>query len=89
MNTLTWNKGAPAETGLHFVAVKYGEGAGTFDFVEWDGNRWLTHNEGEVIAFATLQSLIRDLRIEWPEADNSKARKPQTPLDTDGLWEEV
>ena len=69
MNKLQWEKSTPKEIGLHFAAVKYGEGAGMFEFVEWVGAQWLTQNEGNVIAFVSLQGLINEISIEWPEPD--------------------
>lgn len=90
MNNIDWLKGKPEFSGLHFVAVKYGEGAGTFDFVEWDGNKWLTEYEGSVIAYTTLEGLIRGASFNWPEATEDKKETHENKnIDTDGLWEEM
>jgi hypothetical protein len=39
MSEINWKKDKSNENGIHFVAIKYGEGAGTFDFSEWDGEK--------------------------------------------------
>lgn len=89
MSNINWFTDKPSEIGLHFVAVKYGEGAGTFDFVEWDGRKWLTEYEGNVIAYTTLEGLIRGCDIAWPEDTKEVITKKDSKLDADSLWEEM
>ncbi|WP_409423557.1 MULTISPECIES: hypothetical protein [unclassified Pseudoalteromonas] len=89
MKNINWFTDEPSEIGLHFVAVKYGEGAGTFDFIEWNGTEWLTEYEGEVIAYTTLEGLIRDSDIAWPEEIKEVTTKTDSNLDTSSLWEEM
>jgi hypothetical protein len=90
MNKLHWEKSTPKEIGLHFAAVKYGEGAGMFEFVEWDGRQWLTHNDGTVIAFTTLQGLLNDIAIEWPEPDpDFIINRTRKKWGKDDPWEEI
>ncbi|TMN98285.1 hypothetical protein [Pseudoalteromonas sp. S558] len=89
MKNINWFTDEPSEIGLHFVAVKYGEGAGTFDFIEWNGTKWLTEYEGEVIAYTTLEGLIRDSDIAWPEEIKEVTTKTDSNLDTSSLWKEI
>lgn len=89
MKSINWFTDEPSEIGLYFVAVKYGEGAGTFDYIEWNGNKWLTEYEGNVIAYTTLEGLIRDSNIEWPEETKKVELKKDPNIDGDNLWEEM
>lgn len=66
---LDWNSGVPGQEGLYFVAVKYGEGAGVFDFLTWSGSAWVDPPQGEVIAHVDIQSLKNKLNVVWPESD--------------------
>ena len=89
MQTLNWQKGSPNETGLHFVAVRYGKGAGVFDFICWNGSVWDTQYEGEVVAYVSLQDFVRQIPIAWPEFDTEQVSERQkTDVSTDS-WEEV
>jgi hypothetical protein len=90
MSKINWNKDKPNEIGTHFVAIKYGEGAGTFDFVEWDGNQWITEFEGNVIAYLTLEELVKNIPFEWPESSNNIPEKSK-PLSnkSENMWEEM
>jgi len=90
MNKINWFKNNPSQIGLHFVAIKYGEGAGTYDFLHWDGNKWLTDYDGNVIGYTTLDGLIRDLPIEWPENNSEEVKVEKSiDLDADKLWDEM
>lgn len=78
MSKINWNKKKPYLIGTHFVAIKYGEGAGTFDFVEWNGDKWVTEFEGEVIAYLTLEELVKNIPFEWPESSKNAPEKSKT-----------
>jgi hypothetical protein len=65
-HSMKWAKGAPNEIGQHFVAVQVGQGAGWYDFMEWDGEKWACRPTEAVIAFMSLQDLVQQLKIEWP-----------------------
>jgi len=80
---LQWNQGQPELQGMYYAAVKYGEAAGIFEFVTWDGNQWNLDNPGEVIAFIDLGSLKNQLNVQWPNT-------PPQPISGDlNQWEEV
>lgn len=90
MSKVNWHKGKPTESGTHFVAVKYVEGAGTFDFIEWDGKKWNTEFDGTVIAYLTLEELIKNIPFEWPENCEivPKSTSPKSGK-AESSWEEM
>ncbi|WP_051786230.1 hypothetical protein [Endozoicomonas numazuensis] len=63
---LQWDYGTPMHEGLYYVAVKHGEGAGFQEFVEWKNKKWELANGGEIVAFIDIESLTRQLSIQWP-----------------------
>jgi hypothetical protein len=90
MSEIIWHKKeTPTEIGTHFVAVKYGEGAGSFDLIEWDGEKWLTEFNGTVIAYLTLGELMKNISFEWPEDCNRTPNKPKPSSKPESRWEEV
>lgn len=90
MSKINWNKKKPNEIGIHFVAIKYGEGAGTFDFVEWNGDKWVTEFEGEVIAYLTLEELVKNIPFEWPESSIGAPEKSKIlSSKPEDIWEEM
>jgi len=90
MSKINWNKDKPIEFGTHFVAIKYGEGAGSFDFSQWDGDKWITEFEGTVIAYLTLEELVKNIPFEWPESNEKKITesKPSSSTSAD-MWSEM
>lgn len=86
MQTLNWQKGNPNEIGLHFVAVRYGKGAGVFDFISWNGSAWETQYEGEVVAYVSLQDFVRQIPISWPDFDcESGSGRQKSDVSKDSL----
>lgn len=85
---LSWHKGNPSEEGLHFVAVKHGEAAGTYDFLNWNGEAWEGLDFGDVIAFVRLQDFKNSLDIEWPERSEIAHKPKELPSDDSELWSE-
>lgn len=87
--SMKWSKGTPGEIGQHFVAVQVGEGAGWYDFIHWDGEKWGCRDTEEVVAFMSLQELVQQMKIEWP------GKQPQDPngnielSDTDLVFKEI
>lgn len=79
---LQWQFGQPELIGQYFVAVKYGDGAGEFQFAAWSGEHWELQTPGEVEAFMDVRALKNQLSIQWPVKPNSTATG-------DDLWEEV
>ena len=75
---LNWKYKQPSLLGLYFVAVKYGEGAGVYDFLEWDGKKWNTNYAGEVVAYVDLQDFKNSLEVEWPGADSGARGKQKS-----------
>ncbi len=85
---LNWKAGNPDETGLHFVAVKLGPAAGTYDFLEWDGTHWVSDTQSEVIAYITIQELKNSLDIKWPGDESADYETRTLSGDDSELWSE-
>ena len=85
---LSWQKGAPSEEGFHFVAVKLGEAAGTYDFLNWNGEAWENLNNGNVIAYVSLQEFKNSLDIKWPVDSEIAYKSKELPSDDSDLWSE-
>lgn len=88
MQELNWEKGIPDKEGMYFVAVELGPAAGVFDFAEWTDNTWCKNVHGEVVAFIDVGSLINQLSIKWPIADNLDYEIKKLS-DEDEPWSEV
>lgn len=84
---LNWRIGEPELVGLYFVAVKYGEGAGEFQFVEWNGSSWALEANSHVLAFIDIQSFKNQLSVKWP--DSEKAECNSRKVTESAPWEEV
>ena len=73
VNPVEWQKPENEKPyhGRYFVAVKYPVGLGTYDFIEWDGEKWLIDYEGEVIGWVSLTDFMKSLKAGWPAWDNA------------------
>lgn len=71
---LSWKYGIPELSGMYFAAVKYGESAGSFEFVSWNESSWDVESGHEVIAFMELHDLKNQLSIKWPAEEAKQAR---------------
>ena len=85
---LSWQKGTPSEEGYHFVAVKLGEDAGTYDFLNWNGEVWENLDNGNVIAYISLQEFKNSLDIKWPEDSEIAHKYKELSSDDSDLWTE-
>lgn len=74
---INWSKGTPKEIGQHFVAVQVGQGAGWYDFMDWDGEKWNCRSTEEIIAFLSLQDFVKQLKIKWPGAEPEQSTPPK------------
>lgn len=82
---LNWKYGHPKLTGMYFAAVKYGEGAGSFEFVNFKDGSWEIDSNSTVIAFMELHELKNQLSIRWPY---TRSENPKN-ANTSESWEEV
>ena len=80
---LNWSSGTPELAGLYFVAVKYGESAGEFQFCNWNGEAWELNPEGEVESFIDIQSFKNQMNIKWPKTLHKTNTSVSDP------WEEA
>ncbi|WP_018691526.1 hypothetical protein [Algicola sagamiensis] len=85
---IDWETGTPERAGLYFVAFKLGPLAGNFDYLDWDGQRWVTEQKGDVIAFVDAYKLSKIFNIEWPEPDPEIDYKPKDDGEEDS-WVEA
>jgi hypothetical protein len=86
---LKWAEGKPKEVGLYFVAVQYGEAAGSFDFVNWDGGNWDSEQAESIIAFLSLQDFKNQLNIKWPAEETIQYIGEKLSENDDDLWSEA
>ncbi|MFS1523939.1 hypothetical protein ACL7TT_07470 [Microbulbifer sp. 2304DJ12-6] len=63
---LNWRYGVPELSGMYFAAVKYGESAGSFEFINWNESSWDIDSGKEVVAFMELHEFKNQLSIQWP-----------------------
>jgi hypothetical protein len=85
---LTWQKGNPTLSGLYFVAIRLGDGAGVYDFLNWSNGHWENLEAGNVIGFVNLQDFKNSLDIIWPE-DTEIDYKPRNLEGEHNLWDET
>ncbi|MGI9282644.1 MAG: hypothetical protein ACR2PX_23860 [Endozoicomonas sp.] len=84
-----WNTFQPELEGLYFVAVQFGQNAGTFDFIEWKDGSWHGIEDEYVIAHIDIQSFKKQLSIKWPGESTPPLRAPRSEVGDSDLWEEV
>lgn len=70
------------------MAIKLGEAAGHYDFVNWSDNRWQVDYEEKIIAFIGYSDFFGQLNIGWP-GEQPNLPQPKNPVSGDELWEEV
>lgn len=59
----------PANEGLYFVAVRYPTGFGSYDFVEWDGERWVLDASAKVVGWVATSDFLKNMDAGWPAGD--------------------
>ena len=82
---LDWKHGEPELSGLYFVAVKYGESAGAYDFIEWNGRAWELESDVEIVGYLDIQDFKKQLNIRWP----SPEKKMKKTVSDDEPWSEA
>lgn len=80
---LNWKYGVPELSGMYFAAVKYGESAGSFEFINCNEGFWDIENGREVVAFMELHELKNQLSIKWPSEKSGVAGRN----DSSDSWE--
>lgn len=66
---LAWQTGTPKKEDLYLVAIKLGEGAGYYAFLDWTGSEWDQTYPENVIAFFPATEFVRKVGVKWPESE--------------------
>ena len=68
---VTWSEGnLPVQPGLYFVAARYNTGFGSYDFMNWDGEKWLKDPSINVVGWVTLGDFLKLVDAGWPIGDD-------------------
>ena len=59
----------PVQPGLYFVASRYATGFGSYDYMDWDGDKWLKDDSIEVVGWVVLNDFLRFIDAGWPSSD--------------------
>ncbi len=72
LNTpVNWNESVdPTQPGLYFVASRYKTGFGSYDFIEWDGAKWLKADSIAIIGWVAIGDFLKNIDAGWPASDN-------------------
>lgn len=60
---------SPVQPGLYFVAARYETGFGSYDYMEWDGDKWQKDKSIEVVGWVTLSDFLKLIDAGWPLSD--------------------
>ncbi|MBX2807882.1 MAG: hypothetical protein KTR20_04545 [Cellvibrionaceae bacterium] len=73
------SKETPPYAGEYFVAVIYANahGMGTYDLLEWDGEKWLIDYSAKVSGWVTLQDFMNAIKAGWPEDEENSEDSSQ------------
>lgn len=55
--------------GLYFIAVRYPNGFGSYDFAAWNGEEWELGYTAEVVGWVTLNDVLSLIKADWPQGD--------------------
>ena len=71
-----WNESfeLPYE-GLYFIAVRYPNGFGAYDFSVWNGQTWELGYDAEVVGWVTLNEILSAIKAGWPAGDNKTSEE--------------
>lgn len=61
----------PVQPGLYFVASRYKTGFGSYDYLNWDGEKWLKAESIKVVGWVTLCDFLTLIDAGWPASDDS------------------
>ncbi len=61
----------PVQPGLYFVASRYKTGFGSYDYMEWDGEKWLKDDSILVVGWVALCDFLKLIDAGWPLSDDS------------------
>lgn len=61
--------------GLYFVAVRYPNGFGAYDFIFWDGEQWEISYTADIVGWVKVDEFISSFDAGWPEGDKEISRE--------------
>ncbi|MCS6236181.1 hypothetical protein G3495_13755 [Shewanella baltica] len=61
----------PVQPGVYFVASRYKTGFGSYDFLTWDGEKWLKAESIKVVGWVTLCDFLTFIDAGWPAGDDA------------------
>ncbi|WP_278380263.1 hypothetical protein [Pseudoalteromonas distincta] len=59
----------PVQPGLYFVASSYKTGFGSYDYLNWDGEKWLKADSIKVVGWVSLGYFLGLIDAGWPMSD--------------------
>ncbi|KPZ56156.1 hypothetical protein AN391_02305 [Pseudoalteromonas sp. P1-13-1a] len=59
----------PVQPGLYFVASSYKTGFGSYDYLNWDGEKWLKADSIRVVGWVSLGDFLGLIDAGWPMGD--------------------
>tara|TARA_B100002049_G_scaffold216793_2_gene182935 strand:+ start:2245 stop:2544 length:300 start_codon:yes stop_codon:yes gene_type:complete len=60
----------PIQPGLYFVAVRYETGFGSYDYMDWDGEKWEKDKSIKVVGWVALCDFLKLIDAGWPLSDD-------------------
>ncbi|WP_020410403.1 hypothetical protein [Hahella ganghwensis] len=74
---LEWHENEnPSQIGLHFIAVRYQHGFGSYDVAEWNGQDWELGYSAKVVGWVTMNEFLNVVKAGWPKHDDEVFYKP-------------
>jgi len=72
LNTpVSWNeKSEPTQPGLYFVASRYKTGFGSYDFIQWNGEKWLQDESIKIVGWVAIGEFLKNINAGWPSSDS-------------------
>ncbi|MCQ8887118.1 hypothetical protein NQT63_15695 [Pseudoalteromonas agarivorans] len=60
----------PVQPGLYFVACRYKTGFGSYDYLYWDGDKWLKADSIKVVGWVAIGDFLGFIDAGWPMSDD-------------------
>lgn len=64
-----WKDGTPINIGVYLVAVRHITGFGSYDYLYWDGEKWLDAAGFKITGWAVTSEILNQIDVDWPEGD--------------------
>ena len=61
----------PVQPGLYFVASSYKTGFGSYDYLNWDGEKWLKADSINAVGRVSHGDFLGLIDAGWPTSDDS------------------